>query len=277
MFQDIDPHALSYDPDHRGPDEGGHVLFLQERRVLLAAKDGSFTLPKYGEVRHVLQGDAGGVVYLFSVDGAAFYYAPQSVGEMTPFVYENISVVRNLKPRILAFASATAFHIADWYGNNRYCGRCAGPMRQKGRERALHCPRCAVVKYPRISPAVIVGITDGDELLLAKYSDREYKNYGLIAGFVEPGETLEMAIAREVMEEVGLRVTNVRYYKSQPWAFSQSILMGFFADLQGERAITIDPRELSEAGWFSRADIPADESRFSLTWDMIQAFRNGEL
>jgi NAD+ diphosphatase len=134
-----------------------------------------------------------------------------------------------------------------------------------------------VVEYPRISPVVIVGILDGDDILLAKAAVGEYKKHGLISGFVELGESLEGAVAREVMEEVGLTVHNLRYYKSQPWAFSQSLLMGFFADLKGERTVTVNPAELSEAAWFPRPEIPAGDSRLSLTWDMIEAFRNGEV
>jgi NAD+ diphosphatase len=277
MFQDIEPHKLTYDHDPGEPHDTDQVLFLRDGRVLLAAEAGRLALPTLGEVRGALRDAPRSLIYLFSVDGAGYYYCPEATGEIGPFVYGNIRIVRNLRPSLLAFASATAFHIADWYAHNRYCGRCSGPMRPRDKERAVVCPGCGAVKYPRISPVVIVGVRDGDSLLLAKNSGGEYRNYGLIAGFVEPGETLEAALAREVMEEVGLKIANARYYKSQPWAFSQSILMGFFADLRGERTITLDTAELSEAGWFSRPEIPADEARFSLTWDMIQAFRNGEV
>ena len=276
MFQDIDPHKITYDNTRNEPSERDHVLFLKDGRVLLEAREGRLALPTYGRIHQVPQGKNCEIVYLFSIDAIAYYYSLNEIDEISPFIYTNISVVRNLQPSLLAFASATAFHIAVWYASNRYCGQCAAALRPKEKERALHCPGCGLVKYPRISPVIIVGIRDGESLLLAKNAGGEYKNYGLIAGFVEPGETLEMAIAREVMEEVGLRIKNARYYKSQPWAFSQSLLMGFFADLQGERTITLDTVELSEAGWFCRSDIPVDNTRFSLTWDMIQAFRNGE-
>lgn len=277
MFQDIDPHQLSYEPDRNEPREEDHVLFLRDGRVLLDASHGTLALPMYGEVREALPGDPGGLVYLFSAGGTAFYLSREPAEARGRFVYDTISVVRSLNPPLLAFAAATAFHIATWYVVNRFCGKCAGPMQPKQGERALYCPDCEVVKYPRISPVIMVGVIDGEKLLLTKYAGREYKNYALIAGYVEPGETLEAAIKREVMEEVGLGVANVRYYKSQPWAFSQSLLMGFFADLQGDATITLDTSELSEAGWFHRPEIPVEESRFSLTWDMIQAFRNGEV
>lgn len=276
MFQDIDPHKLTYESGRDGPRDEDHVLVLKDGRVLLEACQGELALPAYGEAREALQNHAGGLVYLFSAGGTDFYHSLEPVDAWGRFVYDKISVVRGLKPPHLAFAAATAFHIASWYGDNRYCGKCSSPMLPDKTERALHCPVCDLVKYPRVSPMIMVGVVDGEKLLLTRYSGREYTGYALIAGYVEPGETLEGAIAREVMEEVGLRVTNVRYFKSQPWAFSQSLLMGFFADLEGDGTITLDTGELSEAGWFPRAEIPEGESRFSLTWDMIHAFRDGE-
>ncbi|MFP5221058.1 MAG: NAD(+) diphosphatase [Acidobacteriota bacterium] len=277
MFQDIDPHTLTYDPDRTEPEDGDHVLFLRGGRVLLRADEHGQSVPTFREARQVLRGNAQDAIYLFSVAGTAFYCSLESAEETDRFAYRNASLLRGLASPLLAFASATALHLASWYGNNRYCGQCAGPMLHKDRERALCCPACGVARYPAISPVIIVGIRDGDSLLLARSAVGEYRNYGLIAGFVEAGETLEAAMAREVMEEVGLRITNMQYYNSQPWAFSQSLLMGFFADLDGERTITLNTGELSEAGWFPRSQIPSDESRLSLTWDMIQAFRNGEV
>ena len=148
-------------------------------------------------------------------------------------------------------------------------------MRHKPNERALICMECGVTEYPKISPVVIVGVLNNDKLLLTKAASGGYRNYALVAGYVEIGETLEEAVRREVMEETGLRLKNIRYYKSQPWAFSSSILAGFFADLDGSDTVTLDKRELSEAVWLSPADIPSGESSFSLTWDMIETFRCG--
>lgn len=275
MFQDIDPYEITYDPGRTGPEEGDHVVFMKDGLVLLEVNGSSLAVPTYGEVKQDLGGNADGLVYLFSVDGAAWYYSPERPEAVARFVYTNIRTVRFLEPPFLAFVSATAYHFALWYENNRYCGKCSGPMRSKEDERALHCPTCGLVKYPKINPAIIVGVTDGDRLLLARNARGEYRKYCLIAGFVEPGETLEAAMAREVMEETGLRIANPRYHKSQPWAFSQSILMGFFADLQGDPTVNLDSGELSEVRWFHRSEIPAEDTSFSLTWDMIETFRDG--
>lgn len=127
--------------------------------------------------------------------------------------------------------------------------------------------------YPRINPAVIVGVTNGDKLLLTKYNGREYKKYALVAGFNEIGESLEETVRREVMEETGLRVKNIRYYKSQPWGFTDNILAGYFCEVDGTDEIEVDMQELSVAKWVSREEIPTSLEELSLTNEMISVFR----
>lgn len=124
---------------------------------------------------------------------------------------------------------------------------------------------------------MIIGVTDGNRLLLSKYAGRTYKKYALLAGYTEIGETMEETVAREVMEEVGLKVKNIRYYKSQPWAFSDTILMGFYCDLDGADEIRLDEEELALAEWFERDEIPVTPSRDSLTNEMIMRFKNGRI
>ena len=142
------------------------------------------------------------------------------------------------------------------------------------RERAYECETCGLTEYPKISPAVIVAIMDGDKLLMTKYAYGEYKKYALVAGFVEIGESFEETVKREVLEEVGLKVKNIRYYKSQPWSFSDSIMIGFFADLDGDNTIIIQEEELEEAVWMRREEIPEAERNISIGQEMIEAFRN---
>ena len=133
------------------------------------------------------------------------------------------------------------------------------------------------MEYPKISPGVIIAVTNGNKLLLSKYADREYKRYALLAGFTEIGETLEETVKREVMEEVGLKVNNIRYYKGQPWSMSSSLLLGFFCDLEEEEEITLDTTELAMAEWFDRDNIPVEyDGGVSLTNEMILRFKNGE-
>ena len=129
--------------------------------------------------------------------------------------------------------------------------------------------------YPRINPAVIVGVTDGDRLLLTKYRGRAYKKYALVAGFTEIGESFEQTVAREVMEETGLKVKNIRYYKSQPWGFADNILAGYFCEVDGDPTIQMDQEELSVAEWFERDEIPVEPEDLSLTNEMIIHFKQG--
>ena len=140
----------------------------------------------------------------------------------------------------------------------------------------LRCPNCGNTIFPRISPAVIVAVTDGDRLLLSKYAGRAYTRYALLAGYTEIGETIEQTVQREVMEEVGLRVKNLRYYKSQPWGVDGNVLMGFFCDVDGNTEIHIDENELSMADWYSRDALPAHDDGISLTREMIRIFEEGK-
>ena len=120
-----------------------------------------------------------------------------------------------------------------------------------------------------------MAVTDGDKLLLTRYADRPYRGPALIAGYVEIGESLETTLRREVMEEVGLRVKNIRYYKTQPWAFTDTLLMGFYCDLDGDAEISLDRNELCEGVWVKREDLPLPENNVSLTSEMIENFRLG--
>ena len=122
-----------------------------------------------------------------------------------------------------------------------------------------------------------MAVHDRERLLLTKYAGREYTRYALIAGFAEIGESLEQTVHREVKEEVGLKVKNLQFYKSQPWPFTDTLLAGFFAELDGSDSVTIDERELAMGVWMDREDIPPEELKISLTGEMIEAFRTGSV
>lgn len=275
MLQDIGPHQYwnEYKPRESKPED--YLLIFENDTVLLCAESGADSIPQISAIERQYPMAAGDPIYLFRVDDRAFYFSPHTVEAADLFHYQQVHALRELEPSWMAFAGATALHLARWYDTHRYCGKCANLMTHKETERALFCSSCGIVEYPKIAPVVIVGITDGDKILLSKYSHGGYKKYALLAGFMEIGETLEDTIRREVMEEVGLQVDNIRYYKSQPWAFSESVLIGFFADVVGDRSVHIDKEELSEAAWFTRESIPEDDSTLSLTWDMIEHFRKG--
>ncbi|WP_343208737.1 NAD(+) diphosphatase [Anaerolentibacter hominis] len=275
MFQDIEPHHYHNEYRKRKPETGDYVVFYNGGRVVLERTETGMILPEFKSVQENIPKPDREYRYLFSVDGTAFFLSLEQIKETKRFQYCNMRVFRELTPSWLAFAGATASHLACWYDTHRFCGKCGRTLIHKEDERAMVCPACAIVDYPKISPVVIVGIVDGERILLTRYAGRNYKKHALVAGYIEIGESLEDGLRREIMEEVGLKVKNIRYYKSQPWAFSQSVLMGFFADLDGPDSIELDTGELAEAQWFKRSEIPRDDTSLSLTWDMIEAFRNG--
>ena len=275
MIQDIHPHRFDIDYKPRPAKDDDCVVVLDGSRLLLpeAGEDGA--LPRYGVLKTFHPGLDGGLVYLFAVDDTSFFLYNGILAEPPGFTYQDIQALRSFQPLWMAFAGVTASHLGLWYGKNRFCGVCGGEMRGKGDERALKCGSCGEVVYPRISPAVIVGVVDGDRLLLTRYADRPGVRWALVAGFMEIGESVEDTVRREVMEEVGLKVKNIRYYKSQPWGFSGSVLMGLYAEVEGSSEITLDTKELQEAVWFERKDIPIGDISVSLTSEMIDAFRRG--
>lgn len=251
------------------PREADVVLVFRDGEVLFCEE----SLPRLKDVVAV---DESALRYLFSISGVGFFLMPELLAETGALHYESMRALRRLDEQWLAFGGMTGYHLAVWYANNRYCGSCATVLEHAREERALVCPNCGRVIYPSIAVAIIVGITNGERLLLSRYARGSYHDYALIAGYVEIGETLEEALRREVMEEVGLNVKNIRYYTNQPWGFSQTLLVGFFADLDSKPGIQLEQRELSEAVWLSREEMPESDASISMTAKMMEAFRLGE-
>ena len=167
-----------------------------------------------------------------------------------------------------------ASQLLDWQKNHRFCGRCGMPTERKPTEFAMACPACGLLVYPRISPAVMVLIGRGQgrarELLLARSPHFREGMFSALAGFVEAGETLEQAAVREVREEVGVAITNLRYFHSQPWPFPDSLMLAFFADHAGGEIVR-DPAEIEAAGWFSLDSLPPLPNPESIARRLIDA------
>lgn len=269
MLHDIGEkeYHVEYDPK-AVPSREDYLLCYQGDSILVT---GDQTLP---HVRDLPCAD-GHLQYLFRISGEAFFTAMVPIAPDSGFAYVPMRAMRTLQPQWLAFAAVTGYHLAFWYQNNRYCGTCGAFLQPKEDERALICPQCGQVRYPNMSVAVIVGIRDGGRILLTRYAHGSYRHYALVAGFVEIGESLEATVRREVMEEVGLRLKNIRYYDNQPWGFSQSMLVGFFADLDGEDCVNLETNELCEAVWVHRDEMPNRADDISLTSKMMEAFRLG--
>lgn len=164
-----------------------------------------------------------------------------------------------------------AAQLLAWERDHRYCGRCGGPMALDGRERAMRCEGCARSVYPRISPCVIVLVTHGEHLLLARNARARRPFYSTLAGFVEAGENLEHCVAREVREEVGVEVEDLRYYGSQPWPFPDQLMVGFHARYAGGE-IVCEPGEIAHADWFHYRDLPPVPPPESIAGQLIQTY-----
>lgn len=179
------------------------------------------------------------------------------------------SLFASAGPEIFALAGRGT-QLIDWMKNHRFCGRCGTTTVMKNTEFGMECPACRLVAYPRISPAVMVLIERGDELMLARSPHFRPGVFSALAGFVEPGETLEQCAHREVREEVGLEIENIRYFTSQSWPFPNSLMVAFFADYAGGE-ITPDPSEIEAAGWFSRDALPPLPDHVSIARQLIDA------
>ena len=274
MIQDIHPHRLRNEFIPDCPlDEAGLLFCLRGADVLCRIEGDAVALPRVRDLSNV-----GECRFLFRLDDVKCYMAVVAP-KAAPAGWEYVGVkqLRNRAtgPRELIFAAWTAFQLANWYMDNRFCGRCGGPTHPAADERAMVCDAFRRRIYPRIIPAVIVGVINGDEILMTKYRGRDIPFYALIAGFTEIGETLEQTVAREVMEEAGLRVKHIRYYKSQPWGIVDDLLAGFYCDVDGDATIHMDAGELKEAVWVRRGDVEGQPNDFSLTHEMMMTFKAG--
>ncbi len=164
-----------------------------------------------------------------------------------------------------------AVQLIEWDRTHQYCGSCGTPMEQPLRERVKQCPRCRLRQYPRLSPAIIVLVSRGDEVLLARAPRFRPEMYSVLAGFVEPGESLEETVMREVREEVGIEIGNIRYFGSQPWPFPNSLMVGFTATY-ASGDLKIDPVEIEAADWFKPDRLPPVPGPLSIARKLIDAF-----
>lgn len=172
-------------------------------------------------------------------------------------------------------AVSLAAQVITWDNTFRFCGQCGQPTSELADERAKICSSCGLISYPRLSPSIIVSVRRDNRLLLARSARFPEGMYSVLAGFVEPGETLEGCVSREIREEVGIEVANIRYFGSQNWPFPHSLMIGFTADyLDGE--IVIDNKEIVDAGWFTAADMPKIPGSYSIARQLIDHFLNAD-
>lgn len=171
----------------------------------------------------------------------------------------------------LFWLAGRAFQIMNWNRNSKFCGKCGTKTVHDPSDCSKKCPNCGLSIYPKISPAIIVAITKENKILLAQNNRFKNKFYSVIAGFVEPGETLEECVLREVKEEVGLDVKNIKYFKSQPWPFPDSLMVGFTAEYSSGEII-LDENELCDAKWFAVDNLPEIPGSISIARKLIDWF-----
>lgn len=265
-------YHVEYTPQ---PAKNSDIIFAFKTRRIFTQIDENkkFHFPTFERVKNKIEEHY--LQFLFKMNDTCYYLYDAPL-EIDGFTYENISYVRSMKRMSDAFAAMTAYHLFVWYDSHRFCGKCGQPMRPMANERALKCTHCEHQSYPVIAPAVIVGVTDGDNILITRYAGREYTGVALLAGFCEIGESAEDTVRREVMEEVGLKVKNIRYFDSQPWGIDSNLLFGYFAEVDGSTEICMDTHELREAVWMPRENLKPARNLMSLTMTMIEAFRKGE-
>lgn len=277
MIQNIEPRIF-YNMFKKRKAEAEDLFFSFEGdKVLVKEEKDKLWYPSFSDYEEEHPNLEDTSQFLFTIDHINYYLLDKKITPIEGWSYVSTKSFRSETKHWRSFAGAMAWQLNRWYTNHKYCSRCGTPMKHSDEERTLICPSCEFKVYPTISPCVIVGVYNGNRLLLTKYAGREFANYALIAGFVEIGESLEETVIREVKEEVGISVKNIQFYKSQPWPFSDTILAGFYAELDGDDKITLQEDELSLGQWVEREDIPEQELKISLTSEMMEKFRTGSV
>lgn len=274
MIQDIDPEVFHNEYAPLRPEDGDTVLqFLINKSVLIGDGEEEICFPT---VKELFDDRRDELRYLFSISGRHFFLASEKELEAPEgWHYEKLMYVNKREPAPLRFAAGTGYHLFNWYRRNVFCGCCGKKMEPDAKMRALRCPGCGDMVFPRLDPAVIVGVVDTErnKILVTRYNGRDYKGVALIAGFCEIGETVETTVRREVMEEAGITVGRLKYYKSQPWGQDSNLLLGVFAEADSTLSIHMDTEELSSAGWASPKDLEGKYAgNVSLTGDMMRYF-----
>lgn len=285
MIQDIAPHRLAneFRPDAE-PAPGDRVLYVRGQELAVRRLDEgdplTFETPRVGDPDVPDEG----LTYLFALDGQACWLAPDAGCAEPPEGYELVHNralrMEGRGPRELMYVAYTAVHLAGWYASSRFCGACGSPMEHHRSLRAMRCPSCGNMVFPRLNPAVIVCVRDPERerIVLTRYARGRYMPIdALVAGFVEIGETIEDCVRREVREELGLEVKNITYYKSQPWGVAGDVLSGYWCDVDGDPTLHMDESELGKAVWAGPTEIPGQPDDLSLTNEMMCLWRDEHL
>lgn len=210
--------------------------------------------------------------YLGLADGKEVYFAELSEKiDIGNSQFRGLRTLFGLLENDWYWLANRAYHLLNWRKKNHYCGSCGNKLADSENEVALICRQCGNIIYPKISPAVIVAIVKGEQILLARSERFPQGMYSVIAGFVEPGETLEECVVRETQEEVGIKVSNVRYFCSQPWPYPDSLMLAFTAEYESGE-IKIDEKEIVDANWYTKNNLPSLPMKSSVARKLIDWF-----
>lgn len=255
--------------------QGSHILLIQKQADPTDAEP-SYCLPQTQDLQSLDQDfstDPAKTQVLGYLDNHPCIAAelPEAWTISKPFVKQSLRKLHGVISDDVFAIAARAVQIIAWHTTHQFCGRCATPTIQLPTERAKRCPNCELRQYPRLSPAVIMLISKGEQLLLARAPRFRNGMYSVLAGFVEPGESLEETVARETKEEVGIEVKNIRYFGSQPWPFPNSLMVGFTAEYAGGKIVP-EPGEIEDAAWFNKTDLPPVPGELSIARKLIDWF-----
>lgn len=254
------------------PSDSALVFAFHQGRLLVRREAERAEVPRHGEVAEVLSG-APAHIYLGRLEGRACFAMPLEVEPEPPpgFAFSGLRELFGRLEEPVHGVAGRAFQIVEWYLGHAHCGRCGTPTELVADERARGCPKCGATYFPRINPAVIMLVERDGKMLLARNKLFRGPFYSCLAGFVEPGESLEEAVAREVLEEVGIEVDGITYFASQPWPFPSQLMIGFTARHRAGE-IQVQDSEIIDAGWFGGEGLPEMPGRFSLARRLIDAF-----
>lgn len=244
--------------DSYSSDDAYYFIFNNERELYLTDEN---TLPtEIGDVETCFK------LYIGKYDNKDTFVVNVECNDE----FYNLKEVYGIDPDIYLMATKAVL-VGDWYISHEFCGKCGTKTLLDEKDMMLKCPSCGQVHYPRIAPAIIVTIRNDDKLLMAKHSYHEQIKYALIAGFVEPGESIEEAVHREVAEEVGIKIKNLEYQKSQSWPFPNSLMLAFTAEYDSGE-IKVDGDEILKAKWFDKDEIIRYDTDMSISDWLIQSF-----
>ncbi|MGD8992544.1 MAG: NAD(+) diphosphatase [Desulfobacterales bacterium] len=266
---------MTFTPDFKPPSKqpANALWFIYDSgRLLVKIQDESCSIPATPDLKSYLSA-LFHKQYLGTLDGRPCFAAEIAGDDQMGMGLEarDLRALFGKLDENLIWIAGRANQLVNWNQTHLHCGSCGQPTENKTEERAKICPQCGLTNYPRLSPAVIVAVLKNDKILLGRNKRFKLPFYSVLAGFVEPGETLEQCVEREIREEVGIAVENIRYFGSQPWPFPDSLMIAFTADYTAGE-ISIDGSEIIEAAWFAKDNLPKIPPKISIARQLIEWF-----